>query len=149
MPKAINICADEARKFKKLPDNTVLISINQQYGDLYPLNLKRDSSRILTVRFDDITGKIVDGRTGLIYTPMGEETALKILNFINVNYGKDFIIHCHAGISRSAAICLYLNIMEGYELKKNFWSLCHPNYYVLGKLIVVRKRKILYSELIQ
>lgn len=148
MPKAINICAAEASEIKYLPNNTVLISINEQHEDLYKLQLNRKDSRILTVQFCDITGKIVDERKSLTYTPMGEEIGLKILNFINLNKEKDFIVHCAAGVSRSAAICLYLNTMFGHELKRNFWSTSRPNPFVYGLLLILRKCKILETELI-
>ena len=138
MPKCINICAPEAGDIKYLPNNTVMISINRQNGELFRLKLDRSSSKILTVRFDDITSKYIDERTQKIYYPISDETALKILDFIEIHQGKDFIIHCAAGVSRSAAIALYLHLFHGYELKKRFWQTSNPNKYVLGQLIFSR-----------
>lgn len=136
MPKATNICAAEAKEIKYLPNNTVLISINEPDGDLYTLKLDRNSSKILTVRFPDITAKIeVKGR---LYLPINDEIALNILDFINRNIGKDFIVNCAAGVSRSSAICLYLHLFHGYELKPRFWQLSNPNKYVMGQLIFSR-----------
>lgn len=134
MPKATNICAGEAGEIKYLPNNTVMISINQEYEPLFRLKLDRNSSKILTLQFNDITAPHD------IFKPMTPEQGLKILDFININKGKDFIIHCAAGVSRSAAICLYLNIMEGYELKKDFWKISRPNPFILGRLMVLRKK---------
>jgi predicted protein tyrosine phosphatase len=139
MPKAINISAPEAREITSLPNDTVLISINEEHEDLHPLKLDRNSSRILTVRFTDITSKVeYKGKT--LY-PIDYDTSLKILDFINRNLGKNFIVHCAAGISRSAAICLYLHIMHQYELKLGFWQKSHPNKMVLGSLIVAKYQK--------
>jgi len=138
MPKATNICANEAKEIKYLPNNTVLISVNREHEPLFSLKLDRQNSRILTVKFSDITAKNIDERTGTVFSPIDDLTALKILNFININSGKDFIVHCAAGVSRSAAICLYLHLFHGYELKPRFWSLSNPNKYVLGQLIVSR-----------
>lgn len=148
MPKAINISAAEAKEITELPNNTVLISINNTFREVFPLKLDRNSSKILTVIFDDVTV------TGPAKYPNGEiqtkkvidtKTVLKILDFININRGKNFYIHCHAGVSRSAAICMYLHLMEGYELRKDFWEISNsefwPNPLVLGRLIIERKRK--------
>jgi predicted protein tyrosine phosphatase len=136
MPKATNICANEAKEIKYLPNNTVLISINEEYGELYPLQIDRLNSSVLTLQFSDITSDI--DRGGIIYHKITDEIALKILDFINFHEGKDFIVHCAAGVSRSAAICLYLHLFHGYTLKPRYWSLSNPNKYILGQLIFSR-----------
>lgn len=132
MLKAININAPQAESITNLPDNTVLISINEEYEPLYPLKLDRNSSKILTVRFTDIT-KII-GRDGIMYHPIDKETTLKILEFIERNKDGNFIIHCAAGISRSSAVAKYISETYGHELKPQFEYLCHPNNYVLYML---------------
>jgi predicted protein tyrosine phosphatase len=136
MPIVKNICAAEAEEIKYLPNNTVLISINEEDMDLYPLKIDRLDKRVLTVKFSDIA--MVREIKGLTYHPIDGDTSLRILDFINKNEGKDFIVHCAAGISRSAAIALYLNLFHGYELKKRFWQTSKPNKYVIGSLIVSR-----------
>lgn len=138
MPKAINICKDEAKEFKYLPNNSVLISINEIERELYPLAIDRSDARILTVRFSDVTHcrKSMDGK--IDYKPINDEIALKILDFINIHSGKDVFIHCAAGVSRSAAVALYLNLFHGYELKPRFWQTSNPNKYVIGQLIFSR-----------
>lgn len=138
--KAINICADEAKEIKYLPNNTVLISINEPWCAPYPLQVDRNSSKVLTVSFPDCTNKIEMLNT--FYYPIDSDICLKILDFINLNLGKNIIVHCAAGVSRSAAICLYLHLFHNYELKPHFWSLSKPNPYVLGKLIIKRNEKI-------
>ena len=140
MPKATNIGWQEASKIKHLPNNTVLISINEEYDDLYPLELNRKDERILTVRFCDITAPREYNGKNII--PITNEIALKILDFININLGKDVIVSCAAGISRSAAICLYLNIIHGYELKHKYWHISRPYVFVLGRLIVKRREDL-------
>ena len=139
MPKATNICKDEAICLKELPANTVLISINEEHGDLHRLKIDRNTSKVLTVRFTDITAQLEN--KGLIYNPISDEIALKILDFINFHQGKDFLVHCYAGVSRSSAVCLYLHLFHGYELRENFWSLSEPNRFVIGQLIVSRHKK--------
>lgn len=139
MPVTQNISAEEARTIKYLPNNSVLISINEEDMDLHPLKLDRNDSRILTLKFSDVT-RPCDVH-GIKYNPISSDDALKVLDFINLNKDKNFIVHCHAGISRSAAICLYLHIIHGHELKKHFWRLSCPNKYILGQLMVSRFEK--------
>lgn len=139
MPTATNISGPEAERIKYLPDNTVLISINEVDDELWRLHLDRLSSKVLTVRFPDITAKLE--YKGNLLLPISVETALKIINFVNINQDKNFIIHCAAGISRSAAVALFINREYGHELKPDFWRLCHPNPYVLGLLTRERHSK--------
>ena len=138
MPKVTNISANQANDIVNLPANTVLISINEEYENLYELQMDRKDERILTVKFSDVTGnyKLLDGT---IYHPISDETVLKILDFINIHKGKDILIHCAAGVSRSGAIALYLHLFHDYELKTRFWELSKPNPFVLGKLIILKK----------
>jgi predicted protein tyrosine phosphatase len=139
MPTATNICKNTAKDIFVLPNNTVLISINEEHGEVYPLTVDRLSSKVLTLRFSDVTSKhtVLDGT---VHLPINEKQCLQVLDFINIHQGKDFIVHCAAGISRSSAICMYLHLFHGYELKPNFWELSFPNAYVLGKLIITRKK---------
>ena len=130
----------EAKQIEYLPNNTVLISINGTLDGLVPLKLDRQSSKVLTVVFDDVTDKDkkFEGKTLKL---IDGDTALKILDFIEINKNKNFLIHCAAGISRSAAVALFINRYYGHELKPRFWSVSHPNCYVLGKLTTVKECK--------
>ena len=129
----------EARDMKYLPTNSVMISINQPDTPLFDLQINRNNGRVLTLQFNDVTAKMeIHGQS---YYPITDRDAVEILDFIDKHRGKDFIVHCAAGISRSAAVCLYLNVMEGYELKKNFWQTSRPNPYVMGKLMIAKKQQ--------
>ena len=142
MLSAINISCVEAETITRLPENTVMISINNEHEELHRLKLDRSkTNEILTLQFSDITSKQFDSFDGKSYNPLSVEQALKILDFININKDKNFIIHCSAGISRSSAVALYLNVFHGHELKPSFWKLCHPNRYVMGQLVVTRNNK--------
>jgi len=141
MLTATNISCVEAETIHTLPNNTVLISINNEHEELHRLNLDRNNTKdILTLQFSDITAKQFDSYDGRAYNPLSVELALKILNFININKDKNFIIHCSAGISRSSAVALYIHIFHGHELKSEFWNLCYPNSYVIGQLVVVKNK---------
>jgi predicted protein tyrosine phosphatase len=125
-----------AGEIESLPDNAVMISINEEHEPLYPLKLDRASDKILTLKFTDITARLE--HKGQWHHPILIEDTYRVLEFIKKYEGKDFIIHCAAGISRSSAICLYLHIAHGYALKEAFWAVSHPNKYVLGSLFFAK-----------
>lgn len=138
MLTATNINCYQAEEITELGDNQVLISISDTFQPVFPLKLDKNSSKVLCVRFDDVTcdhpkgnepRKAIDGLT-----------ALKILDFININKDKHFIVNCGAGISRSAAICMYLHIIHGHKLRDDFWTVqrSRPNQLVLGALMAYR-----------
>jgi predicted protein tyrosine phosphatase len=137
MPKAINISADEAANIFQLPEDTVLISINNEHRDLYPLMF--DGDNVLRLVFSDIVSD--KSYNGNVYRPIQPGHVVKILEFINDNLGKNFIVHCAAGVSRSSAVCLFLHLVHGYDLKPNFWHFSEPNSIVLRELICHHKRK--------
>ncbi len=141
MLKAINISAAEAATIEKLPNNTVVISINSTNGECYPLKIDRNSSKVLTLRFDDVTAvkKRIYGEGE--HTPITSDQAAELCNFIERNKESNFIIHCQAGISRSGAVALFIHRYYGHELKENFWKVSRPNYYVLGRLIAYSEYK--------
>lgn len=138
--EAINISAIEAQHIKTLGANCVLISINDEHGDLNQLKFKETEENVLRLRFTDICEEIQD--KGKTYHPINDEQADQILNFVAKHDGKNIIVHCAAGVSRSSATCLFLHLFYGYELRKNFWQVSEPNKFVLGSLIVqYQKRK--------
>jgi len=136
MPKAINFPYSDIRDISELPYNTVLININPS-DCLMPIKLDKLSSKILTVQFDDVTDN-KEYKGEIVKKKLDYDTTLKILDFINIHKGKDIWVNCQAGISRSGAICLYLNLFHNYELKKNYWMVSQPNPFVLGQLIIAK-----------
>lgn len=136
MPTATNISKYEAADIKWLPKDTVLISINEMHGELYPLQLDREDPRIATFRFADINGcdRVEDGQ-GREHRCINNEEARRMLDFMSEHRDKNFIVHCMAGIARSSAVCLYLHMRYGHTLKPRFWNLSTPNKYVLGSLL--------------
>jgi predicted protein tyrosine phosphatase len=138
--KAINISAYAASEIREIPDNTVIISINEEHDELY--KLKVGGSSVFRTRFTDCYLPFEHKQKK--YRPIDPKIANELLDFIIPNIGKNFIIHCAAGVSRSAAVALFLNQIFGYELKENFWHLSEPNSYIFGCLVVeYLKRKSL------
>lgn len=68
-------------------------------------------------------------------TCLNKATAIEILDYINNNKEKDFIIHCEYGRSRSVAIAIFLRDNLGYTIKnKKEEELKHYNDWVLSLL---------------
>jgi predicted protein tyrosine phosphatase len=132
---AINLSAFEAKKIKYHSSQDAWISVNNPNCPLFDLSIDRNNERVLTVSFDDVS---CDGEyAGASYRVIKGEMAKDIVEFIHKWRHKNFIIHCQAGISRSAAIAMYIHLIHGHQLKENFWATSNPNPYVLGKLMLV------------
>jgi len=137
MPKTINIPLCTAAEIKQLKDDEVLISINNIEERKHNFLFNSDNDKCLFVFFDDvIEDSTIDQKR---YQKINGETAFKMVQFIEFWKNKNFIIHCAAGKSRSAAVCLYINIFYGHELKPDFWKVSSPNPYVLGLLSLINK----------
>lgn len=136
MLKAINISANEAALMRALDDDEVLISINNPFEDLHPVGVSREDPRVLTVVFADVTYNFPYKEK--VYKVINEETATTLVKFIEKFKDKNFIVHCTAGVSRSAAVCMYIHTIYRHALRNDFLKVSFPNNYVLGKLISMR-----------
>jgi len=128
---AKNICHNEAEDITVLPENTVLISIGNPHDDFWKLK-EHPPEKVHKQVFADTTAKV--GYDKREYLPINKDQAFEVVTFIEENKDKHFIVNCHAGISRSGAVCLFINKNYGHSLKKDFWALSHPNPYVFGML---------------
>ena len=91
---------------------------------------KEDHSNVLNLEFDDCN-KDREWEGHKAYT-ISEEQAKKIVEFIEKNLGRNFLIHCRAGISRSGAVAKFISMnYHGYNLVNDF---TRPNQEVLRKL---------------
>lgn len=52
---------------------------------------------------------------GDVYLPPTKEQAAEIVGFILANREKSFVVNCAAGISRSGAVCAFLEKNLGYD----------------------------------
>lgn len=95
-----DIMVHSLTNFTKLnkEDTTVLISITDPGNALLPNTILNQFQDSLSIQFWDIEEEICQ------YKPIKEEEAKTIKDFINKHKDKSFIIHCEAGISRSAAV---------------------------------------------
>jgi predicted protein tyrosine phosphatase len=89
---------------------TVLISINEP--EKHPSQLIANAwDEVLRCAFWDVTrsGLVPDLRdTSKFLDTMTEEEAVRIAEFINRHRDSNIVVHCHAGISRSAAVARLL-----------------------------------------
>lgn len=89
----------------KLPEHTSYIEIEDEN---IPFYFDEDDSNIIRLRFNDAEANEDKCMT--------VEQAKLLIKFINDNYGDDFIIHCAAGQSRSAAVQRFiLDCYQGYK----------------------------------
>lgn len=132
---AVNISKEEAEAVVFLPSDSAFISIGEEHEDFWDLRVEGDN--VLRTIFSDITLSVRRG--GKQYNPMNPDQAEAMAVFIGVHRHKKFIVNCRAGISRSAAVCLFISQQYGHSLKPNFWRLSYPNPWVLQCLQTAQK----------
>lgn len=84
-----------------------------------PFWFKQDHSNVLRLIFDDVDEPLKiwsighpddDEREYIPVVPMSEEQGKLIVEFVKANFeASSFIIHCTAGISRSAGVAYFIN----------------------------------------
>lgn len=100
-----------------------------------------DADNVLNLNFDDITEDFTFKNVfdeDVTYHAISSEQAAQIIDFVDNNIGKHFIIHCRAGHSRSQAVCraIYDCYSEVFEPNRfNEYNPCNtPNPDVLSKV---------------
>lgn len=134
-------------EFIKDKDDVAIISVEatpecakywlvEEKDDSDNRHLITSSNRVLNVNFDDLN----EDREykGHLFKAISKEQAKEIVDFIELNLGKQFIIHCKAGKSRSQGIARF--ILDTYpdyyeECLENKYNPClYPNITVLTSL---------------
>lgn len=101
------ICAKNGWSDDAIPTDVAFISIIDspaalKYWDdedsVFARHILNDAENVLNLDFDDVSKQ----ENGL--HPLTGQQAEQIVDFILKHRGKDFLIHCKAGFSRSAAI---------------------------------------------
>lgn len=87
---------------------------------------------VLFLHFDDIDAE----RDGLFYG-MTENDAEKIADFVfrNKEQVSQFVVHCNAGISRSAGVCAAISKFLTGDDEQFFSSHYHPNMHCYRKVL--------------
>jgi len=90
-------------------DNVVLIAIHEPDDTIHPPEKVEGFNDVLQMQFWDIEEAI--GR----YKPLDEIQAKELRDFIEKNKDKKFLIHCAAGISRSAGVGCAVECIVNYN----------------------------------
>ncbi len=131
------ICEDKGWNDSKVPNDIAFISIigsehgrNVFIGNERTHWFKEKHENVLNLEFDDV--EVEFEYKGGVILPISEEQAKETFDFIEYNLGKDFLIHCKAGISRSAAVGRFIvEMYDGYETDNDY---TFANVDVLAKL---------------
>lgn len=135
-----------------LPDDWVFIEIGDSEGrdrGDEPFRLEECGS-VIRLRFDDIAGATMkDAEPGRKWTDaewkryenvrgMSADDASRLFEFIDTNIGKNIMVHCSAGVSRSQGVVRF--VLDCYpdvygEERTNSKNPClTPNMYVTAML---------------
>lgn len=107
---------------------------------------KRNHPNVLNLEFDDVTHDLE--WHGHIFKAMTEQQAREAYEFIQKNLGRDFYVHCRAGVSRSAAISDFIttNYPEMYRARMSELVQHKPNQRVFGLLTICHNTPIENNE---
>lgn len=130
-PGAVRYC------YKKHEDKSIIVSINSSNSKAAHLTKTKKNGiiAVLPLWFDDITHSI-DG-----YVLFDDSMARNIIQFVNTwkDEADTFVVHCDAGISRSAAVCAAIRRYLGFEDMSIFDNyMYNPNplvYYTMMEQI--------------
>lgn len=89
----------------------VMISISTP-GDK-PASLQEGWESVLRLQFHDVTQ---DHPGAGVLVLFNDEMADAAYEFIQIHLGKDFVVHCDAGVSRSMAVGVFLRDVCEYKL---------------------------------
>jgi hypothetical protein len=117
--------------------------LEEEKGDTDNLHLLPSGPSVLNLDFDDIEGPGDKYYKGHWFRSFKEIDAFDILKFIRENKGKDLIIHCKAGKSRSKAIGQFILEFMGDEYEDG-----NPNNPIDGSCnggVLLKLKSIFYS----
>ena len=118
-------------------ENDAFISIIGTTDDSYDMvgrhHFMENHKNVLNLEFDDVEKDIEVG--GYSFKAITDEQAEAIVKFIIDNKGKDFYVHCLAGISRSGAVGTFIfDFFKDDDTKFVSRPKIRPNIEVLSKL---------------
>lgn len=125
---------------KYMTSQPAVISITSPGGKLQFRGLHGE---VLRLEFDDVCEQY-----GPEYTLFDRHHAMQILRFVERNVGKDIVVHCEYGVSRSPAVAKF--IIEHYGYKKGhlngfYPSRNEPNSWVFRKLEITYVDSVLMA----
>lgn len=117
--KTLNISRQTAFEFigdENFPrENSSWVSIEEpDLAESLVLNGFLKNLPNLRIAFWDVV-KITEGLFGETFEPPTKEQAARIVDFLVKSRGRNILVNCAAGISRSGAVCAFLEKHFGYE----------------------------------
>jgi len=119
--------------------NTVLIAIHDPDAQLHKPEHISGFKDVLELQFWDIEEQIGS------YKPLSKEQGQNIFDFIKKNKDSKFLVHCHAGMSRSAGVACAIECIVNEDGNDYYYATSHsdvkafnryhPNYTVFDKII--------------
>jgi len=137
MPKTANLLRAAAQEFiggkdwKKKDVAWVSIGEPDDKSSIV-VNNWLDGVPNLKIQFWDLTEAVplLDGYGTYLYPPT-EKDAATIVDFLMKNKGRNILVNCAAGVSRSGAVCAFLEKHMGYEWLEYFKESARPNKFLL------------------
>lgn len=131
-------------------DEAILISINEEHGPEHDISHLPQSIPVLVVKFTDQIYAPLQHGEGTLH-PISATIATAIVNFVDQHPQRRFVlIHCHAGVSRSASVALGLCYTHGLQLRDNFFHYGIPDPFITGHVVAahaaLRDRQARESE---
>jgi predicted protein tyrosine phosphatase len=118
-------------------------SMQDMYDDGSLHWFRKNHDNVLNLEFDDVEGDAASaGKNG--YKVFSEEQAREVVEFIDRNENKTFLIHCLAGVSRSGAVGLFL--YDYYPWVDREWFDVHVKLRIQPNQRVYRELKKVLLE---
>ena len=126
----------ESLRPEMFPEKTCVISINEPESNDGDANLHPNWYKVFRIRFWDVTkrlesGFVLAGHPATAIDPMTEDQAKELADFIKENEDCTILVHCRAGISRSAAVARFL-MERGWADISQYEGFIPP--YITGRM---------------
>lgn len=133
-----NMSREEAKKWSTPldPNKTIWISIQEPGRPKSVVeNETLENLPNLKLSFWDIEIETTDFNTRKLVYPVDDLTIRKLVYFLKENEGKNILVNCAAGVSRSGAIAKFCVDYLKYTLEEQGKARLNPNKYVYQKII--------------
>ena len=136
-----------------LPEDWVFVSIGEYEPCLEKPHILRECEQVINLNFDDICGyRMWDTLPNEEWTEekkmfysnvhgMSDEDAKRLFEFLEKHIGKNVMVHCSAGISRSQGVERYLLDMYQEYSKVSDTNLKNPCKFPNGHVVCLLKRE--------
>lgn len=136
-----------------LPEDWIFISISGYEPSLEEPHLLKECEQVMNLNFDDICGyRMWDALPNEEWTEekkrlhsrehgMSDEDAGRLFGFLEKNIGKNVMVHCSAGVSRSQGVVRYLLDMHHDFYKTSDTNPLNPCRHPNGHVVCLLKRE--------